>query len=126
MVWLRQSYVSRGLVIFFFLFTVADLANPHLCAEEMGLAALPSATVKCPAVDQTIIASSKDSSNSHREDAPAPAHSEEDCFCCCSHIIPSQNFIVHNVLPESSDTDSIVLMLPTGLPDQHYHPPRLS
>lgn len=124
--WLRQSYISRGLVIFFFFFTVADLANPHLCAEEMGLAAFPFTITESHGADQSITISPKVPADSRQEKSQAPAHSEEDCFCCCSHILPSQSFVVQSILPESSDTDPIVSTLPTGLPSQHYRPPRLS
>ncbi len=127
MSWLKKSYISQGLAIFFFFFTVADLVNPHLCGEEMGLVSLPASLDRSLAPDQMIaIAPTETSADSHREEPPTPTQNEEDCFCCCSHILPSQSFTVESVGREPLGTDPFMSALPAGPTQHHYHPPRLS
>jgi hypothetical protein len=122
---MRQSYLCRGIAIFFFVFTVADLANPHLCAEEMGLSSLPVSAV--PEKDNTVVISAARAvSHSHHKESPAPEPADEDCFCCCSHILPSLHFVVESMLLEPVDTDAMISSLPTGPPHKPYRPPRLS
>lgn len=124
---LRQSYLSRGIAIFFFLFTVVDLATPHLCAEEMGLPFSPVGNSVRSAVDPTSTDTpSITARDSHQEESPAPVPADEDCFCCCSHILPGLHFVVDGILFETINTDQIVSFLPTGPPGKPYHPPRLS
>jgi hypothetical protein len=123
--WIRQSYLSRGIAIFFFVFTVADLANPHLCAEEMGLSSLPVSAAS--EIENTVaVFAARAGSHSHQEESPAPQQADEDCFCCCSHILPSLQFVVEGLLLEPVDTDSTISSLPTGPPHKLYRPPRLS
>lgn len=122
-----QTYISRVIAIFFLLFTVVDLATPHLCAEEMGLQSVAFAMAIGSTAEITINAArSEASSDSHRNESPVPIQGNEDCFCCCSHILPSKSFVVAGILLEPFDIDPLRAFLPTGSPDRHYHPPRLS
>ena len=124
---LRQSYLSRAIALFFFFFTVADLATPHLCGEEMGLPISPVGSSISSAVDPASNATTSiAAADSHQEEPSAPMQADEDCFCCCSHILPSIHFVVEGILSESLSTDLAISSLPNGLPDKHYHPPRLS
>lgn len=123
----RQSYISRGIAIFFLLFTVVDLATPHLCGEEMGLPLSSVGSSISSAVDSARTATlSIAAHDSNQEESSAPTQADEDCFCCCSHILPGLHFVVEGVLLETINTDQIISSLPTGPPDKHYHPPRLS
>ena len=127
MSWLRQSYISPAVAVFFLLFTAADLITPHLCSEELGLPSFGSLSSINSILDRTDqIAMSIADADSHQEESPAPTQSNEDCFCCCSHILPEVHFAVEGMLLEPLDTDPAISSLPTGSPDRPYHPPRLS
>lgn len=83
-------------------------------------------TVGSP-VDPTIkIGISVDSSDSHQNESPAPIQGDEDCFCCCSHILPGLHFVVAGIVSETLEADPTISSLPTGPPHTLYHPPRLS
>jgi hypothetical protein len=125
--WLRQSYISRAVAIFFLLFTAADLMTPHLCSEELGLSSLSDLRLAGSINSQTEnIATSIADANSHQEESSAPEQAHEDCFCCCSHILPEIHFVVAGVLLERLEADAAISSLPTGPPHKPYHPPRLS
>ena len=123
----RQSYITRGLAIFFLLYASADLTTPHLCAEEMGLQPFPatgivSRNLEC--LEGSAI--SEASADPGQEQSSAPAEAEEDCFCCCAHILPGLHFIVEGILSDPVISDTAIISLPTRPPDEHYRPPRFA
>ena len=122
----RPSYIFRGIAVFFLLFTVADLSTPHLCSEELEGFALPTAsfTAQDATTEHSAIAMA---SSEHQENQSSNPESEnEDCFCCCSHIIPSVHFAVESVLLKPAISEPTISSLPTTPPQKPFHPPRLS
>ena len=88
----RQGRLVRGVALFFLLFTGVDLAFPQLCEGE-EFAELPSAaqfpSFVAPGADgitdEALVVSFKEDS---RPDQPRDgAPHEEDCFCCCAHVL---------------------------------------
>lgn len=93
---MRRMYVVRGIALFFVLFTFADLGFPQVfCPEEFGAlvseASHPSSSSNVVAVMRACDPSSGDmlpgNDTSH----------EEDCFCCCGHVLPT-SFAFNNSL----------------------------
>ena len=91
----------RVVAIFFLLWTLADLTVPQVCMADF--------------------------------DAPANGagasngayHQDDDCFCCCSHVMPSSFVLIERlktVSPAERETDGIVPYRPIGTP---FHPPRI-
>ena len=77
--------VVRVIAILFLVYTGADLTVPEFCGEEMGIPRFVQAT--SPTVNGDA-AFATDASES-RQDSPSDrTHSEEDCFCCCTHVLP--------------------------------------
>lgn len=123
----KQSYIRRGIAIFFLLFTAVDLATPHLCAEEMGLLLASVETSLSPPVEpDTTTALSIGVASYPQEESPTPREVNEDCFCCCSHIIPSLHFAVASLVIKPVISEPIISSLPTPPPHKLFHPPRLS
>lgn len=119
-----QRYLYRGIAVFFVLFTFVDISSPHLCCDELnGLAsAAQGSTINAPVVDDRIPAIDKD--DSVPQQPATPPASEEDCFCCCSHVLPGVSFsvaVLHFKSPQvDPQTDSLLTPPLKAL----YHPPR--
>ncbi len=117
--------VVRVIAILFLVYTGADLTVPGFCAEEMGMpkfAQTPSSTGVFS--DNAFVAGAGES----RQDPPSePRHSDEDCFCCCTHVLPGDATAPVDV-PELTS-----LFAPLGIIDVAspplkgpYHPPRFA
>ena len=122
----RQSYINRGVALFFILFTFADLLIPQFCKEELGGHPLPStrstgSNNTLDEQDSTLI-----SEHATQEPSKNSQHVDEDCFCCCSHIVPGSHFSVAILELKSPETNPGVDSLPTSQPNAPFHPPRLS
>ena len=122
----RQNYLTRGVAVFFVLFAFADLLVPQLCSEELGGRSLPSSSATSSSNNSDELSLSVASDRSQQEQSKDSKHSDEDCFCCCSHIVPSSHFTVALL-----ELNSIVInppdhFLPTSPPNTPFHPPRLS
>ena len=73
----------RLVAIFFLLWTLTDLSVPQLCLADFDA----PATLAGASKDQTDLhASSQPNGNGP---ANIPFQQDDDCFCCCSHVLPS-------------------------------------
>lgn len=122
----RQDYLNRGVALFFILFTFADLLIPQLCRGELGGRSLPSASATSASKYSDKSSLSIPIGQPQEEQSKNSEHSDEDCFCCCSHIVPGSHFSVALVELKSPVTNLADHSLPTSLPNIPFHPPRLS
>jgi hypothetical protein len=111
-----QPYIRRGIAVFFLLFTIVDISSPHVCCEELN--GLVESVAQSAAVNASIVHDS-------RSQPPAkPSASEEDCFCCCSHVLPSLSLNMAELDFKSPETDPQQDCLLTPPLSALYHPPR--
>lgn len=123
----KQSYLGRGVALFFILFTFADLLIPQLCREELGGPSLPRPSLPGSNRQSDELSLSAASGRpQQQQQSESSEHSDEDCFCCCSHIVPSSHFNVALLELKSPVTNPADDFLPTSQPDTPFHPPRLS
>ena len=122
----KESYLGRGVALFFILFTFTDLSVPQLCREELGGHALPSASLASSNNQSDELSLSVASRQPQQQQSESSEHAYEDCFCCCSHIVPGSHFRVALLELKSPVTNPADLFLPTSPPDTPFHPPRLS
>ena len=124
---LRKGRLLKVVAMMFLLHTGVDLFFPELCTEEPFGAALtqtvtPSHAAKIEGFAAGVVA---DFNQSKEQEPSEPKHRDEDCFCCCAHVMPSPLFVnpesAELRLPDSSPPN--VLILSTPLPNP-YHPPR--
>jgi hypothetical protein len=134
---MKPGYLRRGmavllLAIAFFDLAVIDIIAPQICNDGFstiaGAAPAQNAAEKfdqnAPVEAAVGTRSALPQQDSHSESSPASA--EEDCFCCCSHVMPC--FSVDYVTPNTAPRVNIALIasLPTPPPQDTYHPPRLA
>jgi len=139
---MRLYRMRRGMAIFllvfaFFDLTVVDVFFPQVCEDEQASAALFN-LIESPDKPTDINDSGKSIDKIAAKSLPIQDHdsrsgqdshqtpADEDCFCCCSHIIPSPhiNIVALNCLPQLDDP--AIFSLPLPHPHGPFHPPRLS
>ena len=128
----RHGRLLRAVAVFFLLYTGADIALPqYFCAGEA--AGLPDVVVASTATGggahtrtggDVTLSDVKDS-RPGRPEQEAPH--DEDCFCCCAHILTGLAFAVVETTelksPPSSPEERSVLSPPLPL---QYRPPRFA
>lgn len=96
-----QRHVMRGVAILFLLYTAADLSHPQMCTEDLKdvVPVKESSLIGANAAESVQVLSV---SGDQREQPNTPQNqspSDEDCFCCCAHVVAATVF-VPPVLPQ--------------------------
>lgn len=83
---LFSGRLARFIVVLFLTYAGVDIANPQLCSDDLiPLSVLQASNIQERAEAPSIGASGE---TGQQEDPSAP-HSEDDCFCCCTHVVPA-------------------------------------
>lgn len=126
-----KQKLFRGIVLLFLVYTGVELAFPQFCGER-SLSILGASSVlladqrssaKTAASTSVMQNSETTSPGLPEQDQEIPK--DEDCFCCCAHVMPSPLFV-------NPDTSALVISsglqnrvsIPTGSVHAPYHPPR--
>ncbi len=130
---MRLRRLRRGIAIFlvafaFFDMAVVDVFFPQRCVDEQT-----SQSINSP-VESTDKLTGKIADNlwaisNHDSQPDQDSHqssADEDCFCCCSHIIPSQHVNVATLNFTLRPDDPAITYLPSSSPHGVFHPPRHS
>jgi hypothetical protein len=124
---MRQGFLHRCFAVLLFIFASADLSadmiSPQLCCEGIGDLVISQVSSAQLASDVLAFKAADDLGHEQSSD---PLNVDEDCFCCCSHILPSVHFdvAVLDIKPPSSFVTNA--FLPTPPPQKTFRPPRLS
>lgn len=120
----RHGRIVRAVAVFFVLFSVADITLPqYFCAgEEIG--GLPLSAMNAPEA-ASLGAETGTGAPSPGRDSEAPH--EEDCFCCCAHVLPGLAVtpVVAAELRSLQPPLGLDSLPSPPLPLQ-YHPPRFA
>ena len=120
----------RAIALLFLVHTGADLVFPQLCSEEpVGIVMNQSFSVaEDPVGDYQVVAASvprsnESSENPRREDPPK----DEDCFCCCSHVLPGTITAAIAVTDIRSHVTRVEYLSVLSPPlARAFHPPRFA
>ena len=102
---------TKRLAVLILLGVALDLGVPGICQTD---------DIAMP-VSQTIASATP--ANSQQERGPQKTF-EDDCFCCCSHIVPTARFRLERGQTVLSEGPPYSQTQPTGLSTPFYHPPR--
>jgi hypothetical protein len=109
----------RFVAIFFLLWTLTDLSVPEVCMADFDA----PASLAGASTEQPVLATSP---QRHDSGSPSvPYQPDDDCFCCCSHVLPSSFADVERLKALSTverDDDGTVPYRPINTP---FHPPRI-
>jgi hypothetical protein len=125
----RNCQFVRVIALLFLAYTAIDIACPELCrgerttlADEFGVAAtLSEAQQDSAGRISTAVTNKQDN------ETPTEPCSDEDCFCCCAHIVPAP-ITVSIGSSESASLESAeryLTILTPALPSE-FHPPRFA
>jgi hypothetical protein len=82
----------RGIALLFLVYTAIDIAAPDLCkGETLGDAGHRLIAVGDPKSAGTLgspIARIEPADQQSPSDPSEQPHDDDDCFCCCSHVLP--------------------------------------
>ena len=113
----------------FLLHSAVDMLFPQLCNdEEFFGASFSSRWLRSSNDSEAVNAYAVDSSGEVPDDQRSdPQHRDEDCFCCCTHVMPS------SVFASPDDAELVIsssplarIFIPSAPSDNPYHPPRLA
>lgn len=127
----RRRRFARAITLLFLIYTGVDLASPELCkGDALGDSGGKPVIVTTRRDANEIIEVSntiEQSTSQHQNQIPEQPANDEDCFCCCTHVIPG----TITVSLESSDAtapssilEQLSILSPT-LPSE-FHPPRFA
>lgn len=114
---------ARFIVILFLFYAGVDLTNPQLCNEEFAPTSVmlaKNAEAGAPSPETAI-----QRSEEQREQPSTPEGDDEDCFCCCTHVLPAptthpngaSDVVLHEHIPMPQSVSTAHL-------NALYHPPR--
>ena len=118
---------ARFIVILFLVYAAVDITNPQLCNEDFApspvlLALNAERGAEKPSTD---IALENSEETKQRQQTPSAPHSEDDFFCCCTHVIPGITTHPNGAFDVISQG---LTLTPQSVTSAHllalYHPPR--
>lgn len=128
----RHARLVRVLAVFFLLYTGADIFLPqYFCnGEEVGNLPLQVSAASLPNITtaESWDIASLISQESRPDQAPErEAPHEEDCFCCCAHVLPSIGFgnLEYTEVKNQRPHAEIDRLLSPTL-QSPFHPPRFA
>lgn len=104
---------------------IIDVFVPGLCEREgtmISLAQAATAVSNTNDIPQHIF----DTNSTEHQKSSAPSPIEEDCFCCCAHILPTAFYRLPVLQFSSESTVSMIAFLPSSPPLKTFRPPRLA
>jgi hypothetical protein len=107
--------------------TVVDMFSIQLCKAESGAiaGAIPVVNADVRFGQNTAVNATITDQDSLPQQDSSPASAEDDCFCCCSHVLPvcPINQVTLNTIPRIDVPLIETLLSPP--PQDTFHPPRL-
>jgi hypothetical protein len=126
---IRLGRLRRGIAIFllamaFFDMAIVDLFFPQLCGDDqvsiLGASPVESSEKVADEFAATRNQGPQPAQDSHQSET------DEDCFCCCYHIIPSPHVSVATLNCQPRPDDPAIPSFPSLSPHGVFHPPRLA
>ena len=116
---------ARFIVIIFLVYAGVDIANPQLCNEEFTPPPLFLASNVERVEELSTAPFVKVSEDTQQKEQPSENHGDEDCFCCCTHVLPS---LTSHPNGASDVVSQGLTFTPQSVTSAHlmaqYHPPR--
>ena len=105
------SRLRKFVTLFMLIWALADLSVPGLCQTDFQDFRAPQA-----------ISVSAQSTVSHQQQSQSSV--EDDCFCCCSHIVASNPVALNALSTGIADWPTYVVAKPREYSSSLYRPPR--
>jgi hypothetical protein len=123
------AFLLLGIVSFDL--TVIDMISPQRCEDGSGaiagvIPAEPAENAEGRSGQNTAVKVAITDQDSLPQQNSSPASAGDDCFCCCSHVLPVHtiNQVTLNTMPRINVPS--IETLPSPPPQDTFHPPRLA
>jgi len=117
--------IFRGVALLFLAFTFVDLASPEVCAEDIFGFPHSALTKAAAAADRAPANEARSSTSSLPSDRDSePSHTDEDCFCCCSHLVVTAHYSLAGEELTNARYTAQSLRRLASHPPNPFHPPR--
>ena len=113
---LSLSFVDIGVI---------DLFLPERCEMEGSIVLGVRAATVGDNITPATFSNAAESISQH-QDSTESMPLEEDCFCCCAHIIPSIYFRCPVLRLQAERGIPKLAFIPSAPPLETYHPPRIA
>jgi hypothetical protein len=120
---LQRAFAVLLLSLSFIDLAVIDLVLPERCELEAWVVSGNRATTASDNFTLATFPSTSESTPQHDSTESVP---EEDCFCCCAHIIPSIYFRYPGLRLQAERGIPKLAFLPSAPPLETFHPPRIT
>ena len=117
-----RNLAYRVTAVFFLAFTLVDLSMPGVCAEDLFGFAEAFPAIAAHGDSQRVVSSGHGTSGTPADSAPDLP--DEDCFCCCSHLVATPRFVVAQFAIDRPVTVPRAPRPVTAPPRTLFHPPR--
>lgn len=98
------------------LWTAVDIALPMVVCNSEAMLSLDGG--------QALVLSSSSQQESRQDSQESKYGYEDDCFCCCSHIVPTAHVNLVAMLRSAPAEIRISTSDPQATPRTLFHPPR--
>jgi len=103
--------------------TLIDAVSPQFCGDGAGS---PAGFIVADAARATTVENQNTRTDRDSHSDSMPASTDEDCFCCCSHILLGYTFNVSTLIQRVRLNIPSSDILPNPPPQGTFHPPRLA
>jgi hypothetical protein len=115
----KRGYWHQSLALLLFVLIGADLMLPQVCCEEWKETSDES-VVRLFALDNHPL----NSDTSQPDPCSDGTSNQQGCFCCCGHILQSNNFFGGILNSQLSGIEFKSPFVPSSPPHDMFHPPR--
>jgi|GEM_PF-967033 len=125
-----RSRLIRGIALLFLVYTAIDIAAPNLCRGETlgdGQRLIAVDTPKSTGNVGSPVARIETSDQQPTRDPSDQPHDDDDCFCCCSHVLPGTVTAMVAVSDLRSPVTFVEYFSVSSPPlAREFHPPRFA
>lgn len=117
-----NARMVRVIAVLFLLYTGIEITVPQFCGEASEVLNISEAARENPGL--FVISPSDNNDNGLPSEKPS---ADEDCFCCCAHVVPGRaqaTIAVSDLMP--SFTIPRNFDLPAPFLQGPFHPPRIA
>lgn len=122
--------VARVIAVFFLLYTGADLTVRQFCSDEFCVPRIVEASASADSRSSytaRLAVAAANTSDSRGNQPSEPPSLDEDCFCCCTHVLPGSALAVIAISEwEPALTELRNISLPSPPLRRTFHPPRFA
>lgn len=121
----------RGIALLFLVYTAIDICAPDLCrGETLADVGQRLTAVSAPKSIDKVASSVGRIELSEQQPTSDPSeqpHDDDDCFCCCSHVLPgtvTATIAVTDICSHVARLEHLSVLSPPL--DRAFHPPRFA